>query len=221
MTGALERKMAMTRRCLLGAVLCLGTLVCPPVTQAQGVKVAIGPVQAAAGQDVSIPLHLSGATGLGTLQCEIVFDPAVFELTAIERGALLKVGNNLERNIALAPGRAILGLLNMDSAPIGAEGVLAEIRGKVRGAPGQTTQITIEKAEANSSEDDMHVLPVAVESGILTVVAASGTGTVTGGFGVVVPNASDRSVVLVGSVVAVLAAVALVLGVLVLRRRKD
>lgn len=122
-------------------------------------------LEATAGGTVDVPIDVSGASGIGALHLEVIYDPAVIKADTVTRGALAG-GNALIDFNPDKPGRLIIGIATLDD--IKGDGVLATARFKVVGQAGQSSALGIEKGEAWEGASRQTVL-VKTEAGKLTV----------------------------------------------------
>jgi hypothetical protein len=122
-------------------------------------------LEAAAGGTVDVPIDVAGASGIGALHLEVIYDPAVIEVDMVTGGAL--AGNNALIDFNPDnPGRLIIGIATLDD--IKGDGVLAIARFKVVGQAGQSSALGIEKGEAWEGDSRQAVL-VKSEAGKLTI----------------------------------------------------
>lgn len=122
-------------------------------------------LEATAGGTVDVPIDVAGASGIGALQLELIYDPAVIKPDTVTRGALTG-GNALFDFNPDNAGRLIIGLATLED--IKGDGVLATARFKVVGQAGQVSALGIEKAEAWEGASHQSVL-IKTEAGKLTV----------------------------------------------------
>jgi hypothetical protein len=94
-----------------------------------------------------IPINLSGANDVGSLHIELVYDPAVIEVTDVKAGKLAQ-NAFLDSNIQ-TPGRVIIGIVNSNG--IAGSGTVASIAFKSKAKTGTST-LTLENVVANSAE---------------------------------------------------------------------
>jgi hypothetical protein len=113
-----------------------------------------------AGGASTIPINLTGASGLGSLHIELVYDPAIIEVTAVKAGTLAK-GMSFDSNIT-APGRAIIGL--MGSKGITGTGAVANVSFKAKAKTG-TGALTLEKVTAYDTTKEMVDIKTTVSAG--------------------------------------------------------
>jgi hypothetical protein len=95
----------------------------------------------------TIPINLTGASDVGSLHIELVYDPAIIEVTAVKAGKLAQ-NAVVDSNIS-APGRAIIGIVSSNG--IAGTGAVASVSFKAKAKTG-TSALTLEKVEAYSAE---------------------------------------------------------------------
>ena len=106
------------------------------------------PLAACGGAAAStISINLSNASDVGSLHIEMVYDPAIIEVTAVKAGKLAQ-GAVVDSNIS-APGRAIIGIVNANG--IAGTGVVASISFKAKAKTGSCA-LTLENVKAYSAE---------------------------------------------------------------------
>lgn len=113
-------------------------------TLAASLTLRAGTVEGSAGGTVEIPLEVAGATGLGAMQWEIVYDPAVLAVDSVTRGK--QAGNALVEFRSDTPGRLFIAMATIED--VNGDGPVAVARFKVTGAQGQTSNLGIENANA-------------------------------------------------------------------------
>jgi len=94
-----------------------------------------------------IPVNLSGASGVGSLHIELVYDSAILEVTAVKAGKLAQ-NAVVDFNIQ-TPGRAIIGIVSSNG--ISGSGAVASIAFKSKAKSG-TSALTLDKVEAYSAD---------------------------------------------------------------------
>lgn len=130
------------------------------------VTVRVGMVQAPAGGTIEVPIEVIGAPGIGALQLELVYDPAVLTAQEVVKGPLL---TNAMIEATIAPrGRAGMAMVSPDS--IKGDGVIAKVRFKVVGNPDQKSALTLDKVQAWERDTGRDVL-IKTEAGLVTLVA--------------------------------------------------
>jgi hypothetical protein len=156
-----------TKRTILIRVLATAVAVLATgLAQGASVTIAGGSVAGGAGASVTLPISVQGAQGLGALQMEFTYDPAVLEAVSVEEGALL-AGAMVESKIGQA-GRVPVALVA--GKPISGDGELLKVRFRVLGAAG--CAVGIEKARAWDQSTPPLDMLVTVQPGAVTVAAA-------------------------------------------------
>jgi len=94
-----------------------------------------------------VPINLQGASNVGSLHIELVYDSAMLEATGVKAG---KLGRNavIESNME-TPGRAIIGII--DASGINGDGPVVTVSFKAKGKEG-TSSLTLENVEAYDAE---------------------------------------------------------------------
>ena len=143
---------------------------------AGSVIVRVGSVEAALGSSVEVPIEGQGASDIGAMHLELLYDASVLTPETVTSGPL--VGNNamMEFNTS-APGRLVIGLITLDS--MNGDGTIATVHLKVIGQAGQTSALTLEHCSAWEGPTHLDVL-VTTEPGQVTVRTAQGTWTLPG-----------------------------------------
>ena len=158
------------------AALCVAAVLCPAlVAWAAEVRLEVPDVQAPAGTEVTVPIKITGAKGLGALQMALVFDPAILEPIGAEAGAA--VGNCLFQSNQDAKGRmgmALAGAKGIESD----DGVLVNARFKVIGDAGQSCKLTAIRVRAWDYKTEDEALLVSQKDGLLTVTSSGLSPTV-------------------------------------------
>jgi len=95
----------------------------------------------------TIPINLTGASDVGSLHIELVYDPAILEVTAVKAGKLAQ--NAVVDSNILTPGRAIIGIVSSNG--IAGTGSVASVSFKAKAKTGSST-LTLENVEAYSAE---------------------------------------------------------------------
>jgi len=95
----------------------------------------------------TIPINLTNASDVGSLHIELVYDPAIIEVTAVKAGKLAQ--NAVVDSNILTPGRAIIGIVNSNG--INGTGAIVSVSFKAKAKTG-TSALTLENVEAYSAE---------------------------------------------------------------------
>lgn len=133
---------------------------------AQSLTVYVEPAQAPSGQSIDIPILVKGSPGFSAMHLELVYNPGLLTVEAVEPGDLI-AGNALTAFNTDEPGRLVISVAA--SEQIEGDGALAVARFLAEGDQGQTSLLDLEypKAWDESGFD----LVVDVESGEFTVAA--------------------------------------------------
>lgn len=122
----------------------------------------------ASGEEADIPISVAGASGIGALHVELIYDPAVLEVKTVDKGQLLSENALLDFNGA-APGRLIIGVVSLDA--IQGDGAVLLPRFTVKGKKDQTSPLELENVKAWEGSTRLDVL-VTTEPGQFTVTGA-------------------------------------------------
>jgi hypothetical protein len=134
---------------------------------AQTMTLRVPAVAAASGATVDVPIEVAGASKVGALQFEIVYNPELLTAVTARAGAL--ASNSLFDVKTDRPGRLDIGLITTDG--VNGSGTLATASFKVTGRSGVTTSLTPGSARAweGITHHEVLVTPVA---GVLTITGA-------------------------------------------------
>ena len=100
-----------------------------------------------AASEVSIPVNIQGAAGVGSLQVEIAYDDTVLQAAAVEKGAA--VGDALfEDNVGI-PGLVIVGIVS--SGGISGDGTVATITFQVNEEGGTSSPLIVQNLAAHDA----------------------------------------------------------------------
>jgi len=94
-----------------------------------------------------IPVNLSGASGVGSLHIELVYDSAILAVTTVKAGKLAQ-NAVVDFNIQ-TPGRVIIGIVSSNG--MSGSGAVASIAFKSKAKSG-TSALTLDKVEAYSAD---------------------------------------------------------------------
>ena len=114
--------------------------------------------------NVNVPIHLTGAENIGSLEFVLTYDPSVLEVSGVEAGglaqsALFDFGNR-------SPGRLRAGLI--DSEGINGDGPIAVVSFKVVGPGASTSLLALENITTYDASSLLDILTNAT-SGSFTV----------------------------------------------------
>jgi hypothetical protein len=131
---------------------------------AASVTLVVPKVQSTVGNDSKVPIHIRDAQGLGPCQFDLVYDPAILELKAINESNKLSIGL-FDFNL-LSPGRAKLVMTGTPDKPIQGDGELLIVTFAV--LTSGKSAMAIENARAWEQTPDAYEMLVVTESGELT-----------------------------------------------------
>jgi len=94
-----------------------------------------------------VPVNLKGASNVGGLSIDLVYDPAILEVTSVKAGTLA-LNAMIDFNTK-TPGHVIIGIVSSNS--INGSGAVANITYKSKAKTG-TSALTLEKVEAYSAD---------------------------------------------------------------------
>jgi hypothetical protein len=139
------------------------------IAGAASVTVRPESMEAAEDSIVDLPIKMVGAPGIGALQTEMVYDPAVLKPQTVKRGSLL--ANGLLEFNADKPGRVMIAMVTLDAMK--GDGTVATVGFKVVGDKGQSSTLKLENSRAWEGSTHLDVV-VSAETGQITVVGNSG-----------------------------------------------
>ena len=138
----------------------------PQLALAAELTLRLPSVEARSGGTVDVPITVGGASGVGAIQLEVIYDPAVISADTVTRGPLAG-GNALVDFNPNNPGRLIFGLATLQD--ISGDGVIATARFKVVGKAGQSSTLAIAKGEAWEGKTHQAMV-IRTEAGNLRVI---------------------------------------------------
>jgi len=133
---------------------------------AASVTLRVATLSAAQGSTASVPIDVVGASDIGAMHVELVYDVGVLTFDAVRPGKL--AGDALLDSGADTPGRLIISLATLKA--IEGDGTIATARFKVVGQQGQSSPLTLESTAA-WEESTLREILVKNESGVLNVGA--------------------------------------------------
>jgi hypothetical protein len=98
------------------------------------------------GRQVEVPIRLEGASNVGSISIELVYDPAMLEPTDVEAGEMA-ANAMIESNIGI-PGRVIIGII--DSSGISGDGAIATVLFNPVGDGGMSS-LSLENVETHDA----------------------------------------------------------------------
>ncbi len=117
------------------------TTAAPPAASPTATPV---PVVVPAAKFISVPILATRADNVGSLEFELVYDPAKIELTQVERGLLS--GDALIDSSSPSPGRLWAGIIDING--MSGSGPVAVVKFKVRDGVGGTMPLSLENIAA-------------------------------------------------------------------------
>ncbi len=120
---------------------------------------------------VNVPIYLTGAKNVGSLEFVLTYDPTVLEVSDVDVGGLAK--NSLFDFGTREPGRLWAGLIDTDG--INGDGPVAVVSFKVIGPGSSASQLTLENVSTYDARSLLDILTDAT-SGSFTVDGLALTG---------------------------------------------
>ena len=114
--------------------------------------------------NVNVPIHLTGAENIGSLEFVLTYDPSVLEVSGVEAGGLAQ--SALFDFGSRSPGRLWAGLI--DSEGINGDGPIAVVSFKVVGPDASTSLLALENITTYDASSLLDILTNAT-SGSFTV----------------------------------------------------
>ena len=139
-----------------------------PSARAASVTVAAPTAKGAKGAEVSIPISVTAAPGVGALHVELTYDASVLEGLSVSSG---KLASNALVDGNPTPGRLIMGLVSSDRIEGDGEVIVAKFR--VLGEKGATTALGLENVQAWEATLDRLDIAVTAQPGQFTVTGKS------------------------------------------------
>jgi hypothetical protein len=131
---------------------------------AQTMTLRVGALNAASGSTVNVPIDVAGASKVGALQFELLYNPELLTAETASAGAL--ASNSLFDVKTDRPGRLFIALITTDG--INGDGTVATASFKVTGMPGAMVSLTPDSALAWEGITHREVL-VTPMAGVLTI----------------------------------------------------
>jgi len=146
---------------IAASVIIFGTV---PVFAAS-IDMDAGSGEASSGDAVTIPITVTGASGIGAMHVELTFDNSVLQVSSVEKGSLIPDNSLMEVNTD-ETGRIVVGIVTLDG--IDGDGTLLTARFTSKGQAGQSSSLNLENVKAWEGDTDLAVL-VNTENGKFTV----------------------------------------------------
>ena len=138
---------------------------CADQARAASLELTLPAVDSEPAQTVKVPLLVKNAAGLGALQMELVIDPALAEVTAVEPGALLA---NALVDFKTTGNRCAVGAVSSDPVIGGGELLLVTLRATGSGR----AELSVQNAQAWENENQQP-MTVTASTGSLRIGGAS------------------------------------------------
>lgn len=152
---------------LLGLVSLIALLAFAQTVLAATVTLRVASVEGASNGVVDVPIQIEGAKGIGAVQFDLLYDPAVVKAQSITRGPVAGDNALLESNV-IQPGRMRAVFATTDGMK--GDGIFATARFVVIGNTGQSSALTLESGRAWEPITHVEAL-VKTEPGKVTVAA--------------------------------------------------
>jgi len=146
------------------------TPILAPASVASETTIYVKNTTANFGESVTIPINVSNAKNIGSMDISLRYNPGVLALKNVEKGNLTQ-NSTMQYNTA-EDGKVLIGII--DENGINGNGSLAILSFDVLGYPGNTSDLDLEATANNVS--DFSLIPLKVSDGVFTV---SGVETVT------------------------------------------
>jgi hypothetical protein len=174
------------------------------MAMAASLQVGIASIEGASGSTTKVPVTVSGANNLGSMDFLVSYDSSVLVAQGVEKGSLNK--GMISANTTV-PG--LISVSIADSGGMTGTGDVAVILFAVNGSAGATSPLALANVQAYDAGTFLDV-PLTLSDGTFTVVAGSSGGT----------GGGDNSMLLIGGGVAALLAVAVLLAAIMMLRKK-
>ncbi len=150
---------------ILSATILLGI----GAAQAASVTIQVPSIEANADSEVDVPIHVTGASGIGAMQLDVLYDPSILSLETVTSGPLLGSNALLEFD-SNTVGRLMMAMVTIDG--MNGDDTIATVRFKVLGEEGQKSALTLENAYAWEGSTH-HDIIVQTEPGQIMVTGSS------------------------------------------------
>lgn len=159
-------KMKFTKR-FAGLLLAVAILLLAQTARAAAVSLKVAKVKGG-GASVVVPITTDKCEGLGALQFDLTYDPAIVEPQSVDNGAALS--NGLVEFKIKSPG--LLGIALISSEPITEPGELLRVTFKPLAKATGSTPLEITNPLAQDHKDILEML-VTTEPGSLTITSGA------------------------------------------------
>lgn len=120
-------------------ILLIAVLTVVGTAAAAQLTVKVDSVTAKPGSTVTVPVSVSGASGIGGMDFAVIYDPAFLTLKKAEAGQSVK--DAVFQANAAKPG--VVGISIVDANGISADGAVAQLTFDVKGADGKTSPLKL------------------------------------------------------------------------------
>lgn len=144
-------------------LLAYGILVLTMVVSAADMRVAIADTTGGSGSSIDIPIVVTDAQNLGSVDIVVTYDPSVLNVISIEKGSANKGMISSKTDV---PG--VVSISIVDPAGITGQGDIAVMRCKIVGGTGTISPLTITSLKAYNAKTLIDVKTIK-SSGTLTV----------------------------------------------------
>jgi len=119
---------------------------------------------ATTGGGMNVPVNATGASNVGSLEFELVYDSTVLQAVGVEKGTL--AGNAMMDFATARPGRVWVGIV--DSNGISGNGSLVVVSFREVGQGAATGQLTLENIEAYDAQTLIDIITQATPGNLST-----------------------------------------------------
>ena len=116
------------------------------------------------GGGMNVPVNATGASNVGSLEFELVYDSTVLQAVGVEKGTL--AGNAMMDFTTARPGRVWVGIV--DSNGINGNGSLVVVSFQEVGQGAATGQLTLENVEAYDAQTLIDIITQATPGNLST-----------------------------------------------------
>jgi hypothetical protein len=183
--------------------------------QASALTLQVQDTTAKQGAKAIVSINAVGATELGAIDLKVSYDPKVLKFSGAETGMLST--NGMVESSSQADGTATLSFA--DTKGISSDGEVLKMSFDVIGAPGSSTDVSL---EARAYGIDLKDMPAEVKTGTVSVTADSTADTQAKGEDPVPPSGNNNMmwILIIGGVLLLLGGGAVLLLVIALAAKK-
>ncbi|MFQ6054435.1 MAG: cohesin domain-containing protein [Methanosarcinales archaeon] len=131
---------------------------------AAGTTVSVSDASADSGTSIEIPIEITGASNVGSMDLELTYDPKVLNATQVKAGTLTS-GTMFQSNLNIL-GKVSIAIIT--TSPFNGNGSVAVVTFKVIGSSGETSPLTLNKADV-SNFTTFEELKTSTKNGTFTV----------------------------------------------------